>query len=59
MKLKRIKEVETVRKLRERAEGELKIVREIDWGFRTSSIEKALKTRIETLREIEKILGEG
>jgi len=48
--------VEAVRKLRERAEGELKIVREIDWGFRTSSIEKALKTRIETLKEIEKIL---
>lgn len=49
-------EVERVRKLRERAEGELKIVKEIDWGLRTASVEKQLKSRIETLREIEKIL---
>jgi len=49
---------EDVKKLLERAEGELKIVREINWGFRTTSIEKMLKARIETLKEIEKILEE-
>jgi len=49
---------EDVKKLLERAEGELKIVREINWGFRTTNIEKMLKARIETLKEIEKMLEE-
>lgn len=41
----------------ERAEGELKIIKKIDFGFRTTKIEKMLKSRIETLKEILEIFG--
>ena len=57
--MKRKNNVDEIKELRERSEGELKIVKEIDWGFRTSSIEKALKSRIETLKEVEKIIEES